>query len=165
MATDYWKLCETGLITLLRTELSSYYSEPTKQVTASDDSYLDSGFDYFAITYPGAFPQSEVTSGYIRYNWEILLDVITRWKTSESKAWNENGFKAYRGDLIYLLNHTQKGMNLGKTNFVLSAVLSSEDRPNYIPVRGMEDSNMVIYSHIRQVCIVTVDQKVPRESL
>jgi len=164
MATDYWKLCETGLITLLRTELSSYWTDATKQVTASDDQYLSAGFDHFAFTYPGAFPQTEDTSGFIEYSWEILLDLMVRWKTSETKAWNENGFKAYRGDVIYLLNHTQKGRNLGKTQFVRDAILSSEDRPSYIPVSGTEDS-MVVYSHIRQVCLVTVRQIVPREGL
>lgn len=164
MATDFWRLAETGLINLLRTELASYWSDDEKQVTASDDSHLDAGFDFFAITYPGAFPILDTTSSFLVYSWEILLDLLTRWKTTESKAWNENGFKAYRADVIYLLNHTNKGRNLGKTNYVRDAVLSSEDRPNYIPVRGTEDSGQVVYSHIRQVCVVTVQMNVPRAS-
>ena len=164
MAIDYWKMLETGLIALLKAELTSYFPNADKQVTASDDSVLDNGNDFFAITYPGAFPQTEQSSSFVEYSWEILLDVITRWNTSESNAWNENGFKAFRADVIYLINHTQKGHNLNKTNYVRDAVLSSEDRPNYIPVRG-SSGEMVIYSHIRQVCVVTVQQIVPRESL
>lgn len=164
MAIDYWKMLETGLINLLIAELTAYFPNGTKQVTASDDSVLDNGNDFFAITYPGAFPQTEVTSGFIQYSWEILLDVMTRWNTTESNAWNETGFKAFRGDLIYLLNHTNKGRTLNGTNYVRNAILSSEDRPSYIPVRGSDENN-VVYSHIRQVCVVTVDQIVPRESL
>lgn len=162
MAADYFKLCENGLIALLKTELISYFPNGDDQVTASDDTVLDNGNNFYAFTYPGSFPQTETAEGFVVYSWEILLDVITRWTTTESKAWNENGFKAFRGDVIYLINHTIKGRNLGKTAFVQEAVISAEDRPSYIPLRGSDPANSV-FSHIRQVCSVTVRQIVPRE--
>ena len=160
--TDYYGLAEAGLISLLKTGLSSFFPNPDEQVTASDDSVLDNGNDFYAISYPGAFPQTDEASGFVIYDFEILLDIASRWDTSESDAWNNNGFKAYRSEVINLINHTNEGKNLGKTNFVRSALLSAEDRPNYIPVRGA-DPNNVVYSHIRQVCIVTVKMFVPTE--
>jgi hypothetical protein len=162
MAVDYWKNCETGLLNLLRSELSSLFPHGADQVTASDDTVLDNGNDFYAISYPGAFPQTEEAAGFIEYSWEILLEVVSRWNQSESKAWNESGFKALRSEVIYLINHTEKGRTLGKTNFIRGAVISADDRPNYIPVRGSDPAS-AIFSHIRQVCIVTVRQIVPRE--
>jgi len=161
MAVDYWKLCETGLINLLKTELVSLFPNGANQVTASDDTVLDNGNDNYAITYPGAFPVSEVTANYLEYSWQIMLDLLVRWKQSEAKAWNESGFKALRAEVLYLINHTQKGRTLGKTNYVRDAVIAANDNPRYIPLRG-SDPNNAIFSHIGQVCVVTVKQIVPR---
>ena len=162
MATDYFALCETGLVNLLKTELVSLFPNGAKQVTASDDTILDNGNDYYAITYPGAFPVTEESSSFLEYSWVILLDLLSRWKESETKAWNENGFKKLRSEVLYLLNHTTKGQTLGKTNWVRSVVISAEDNPRYIPVRGASPDNP-IFSHIGQVCTVTVKQIVVRE--
>lgn len=159
--TDWYKTAEDGLITLLKTELPSLFPNGDKQVTASDDTVYDNGNDFYATTYPGAFPVTAKTSSHLIYDWEILLDLLSRWKTTESKAWNESGFKALRSAVINLINHTEKGRTLGKTNYIKSAVISAEDRPRYIPLRGTDPSNPV-FTHIGQVCIVTVTMMVPR---
>jgi len=163
-ATDYWLLCDAGLRALLISELTTLFPDGTKQVTASDDTVLDSGKDNFAITYPGAFPQTEEAAGFVTYSWEILLELATRWNKTESKAWNENGFKNLRSEVIYLINHTRAGRTLGGVNFVRNAIMSAEERPSYIPVNA-PDGSVIAFSHIRQVCIVTVDQMVPRETI
>ena len=162
MTTDYYKLCEDGLIAFLISDLPLVFPNGAKQVTASDDTVIDNGNDYYAITYPGSFPQTELTEGFVVYSWEILLDVMSRWKKTESKAWNENGFKYLRSEIIYLINHTRAGRSLNKTLFVQEAVLSANDSPSYVPLRGTDPGNPV-FTHIRQVCMVTVRQLVPRE--
>jgi hypothetical protein len=159
--TDWYKTAEDGLIALLKTELPSVFPNGAAQVTASDDTVYDNGNDFYATTYPGAFPVTDRASTHLLYDWEILLDLLSRWKTTESRAWNENGFKALRSAVINLINHTEKGRTLGKTNYVKSAVLSAEDRPRYIPLRG-SDPNNPVFTHIGQVCIVTVTMMVPR---
>lgn len=161
---DFYLTAETALLTLLKDGLPSFFPNPDEQVTASDDSVLDNGNDFYCISYPGAFPQTEEASGFVVYNMEILLDVISRWDESEDDAWNENGFKAFRSAIINLINHTKDGKLLGNTSYVQNALISAEDRPSYIPVRGT-DPNNVTYSHIRQVCVVTVQILVPVETV
>jgi len=45
---------------------------------------------------------------------------------------------------------------------VRDAFLQAEDRPRYIPLIGSDPDNPT-FSHIGQVCIVTVKMMVPRE--
>lgn len=159
--TDFYSVAETGLLTLLKTELVSFFPNGDKQVTASDDTVYDNGNLFYATSYPGAFPVNERTSTHLVYDWEILLDLLSKWQTTESKAWNDNGFKAFRSAVINLINHTEKGRSLGKTNYVRSAVISSEQQPRYIPLRG-SDPNNPSFTHIGQVCTVTVTMIAPR---
>jgi hypothetical protein len=161
--TDYFVTAETGLLTLLKTELTSFFPNGDKQVTASDDTVYDNGNDFYATTYPGAFPVTDRASTHLIYEWELLLDLLAKWKTTESRAWNENGFKALRSAVVNLINHTEKGRTLGKTLFIKSAVISAEDRPRYIPLKTGDPNNLIV-SHIGQVCIVTVTMHVPRAS-
>lgn len=159
--TDWYKTAEDGLLALLKAELPSLFPNGDKQVTASDDTVYDNGNRYYATSYPGAFPVADRASTHLLYDWEILLDLLSKWDGSESKAWNENGFKALRSAVINLINHTEKGRTLGKTNYIKSAVISAEDRPRYIPLRNTDPNNPT-FSHIGQVCIVTVTMMVPR---
>jgi hypothetical protein len=161
--TDYYSIAETGLLTLLKTELSSYFPHGTphgtKHVTASDDTILSNGNDNYAISYPGNFPVISTASSFRIYNWEILLDIMVRWKKDTASAWAE--LKDLRQAIIALINHTEKGRTLGKVNYVREAVIAAEERPRYIPVRGSDPNNPII-SHIGQICIVTVTMNVPR---
>jgi len=159
MTTDFYGIAETGSITLLKTELTSFFPNGAKQVTASDDTILDNGNDYYAITYPGNFPVVDTASSFRIYDWEIQLDILARWKTNNAAAWA--AFKDLRSAVINLVNHTEKGHTLGKTNYVKSAILGAEERPRYIPVRGTDENNPT-FSHIGQVCIVTVTMQIPR---
>jgi len=160
MTTDYYSAAENGLIALLKTNLTSYFPNADKQVTASDDTVYDNGNDYYATTYPGNFPVTEISGTRYEYSFEVMLDILSRWKTTELAAWN--AFKAYRNAVIDLVNHTNKGHNLNKTNFVRDAFMQAEDRPRYIPLQGTDPDNPT-FSHIGQVCIVTVKMIVPRE--
>lgn len=159
--TDYFSIVEDGLVQLLREELlDTYFPNGDRQVTKSDDSVLDNGNDYYAITYPGAFPITEDAAGFIEYSWELPMELMVRWLKGEKNTWDL--FKAFRADVITLINHTRKGRNLGKTLYVRDVVLSAEEPPSYLPLRGSSPENPV-YTHIRQVCTVTVKQLVPRE--
>jgi hypothetical protein len=157
--TDHYSIAETGLLTLLKTELSSYFPHGIKQVTASDDTILDNGNDNYAISYPGNFPVISTASSFRIYNWEILLDIMVRWKKDTASAWSN--FKNLRQAVIAEINHTEKGRTLGKINYVREAVIAAEERPRYVPVRGSDPNNPII-SHIGQICIVTVTMNVPR---
>jgi hypothetical protein len=159
--TDFFVTAETGLLTLLKTELTSFFPNGDKQVTASDDTVYDNGNDFYATSYPGAFPVTDRASTHLIYEWEILLDLLSKWRTTESRAWNQNGFKALRSAVINLINHTEKGRTLGKTLFIKSATISAEDHPRYIPLKTGDPNNLIV-SHIGQVCIVTVTMMVPR---
>jgi len=159
--TDYYTTVETGLISLLRSELADpYFPNATKQVMASDDTVLDNGNDYYAIAYPGNFPVTETANQFLEYSWEVQLDVLSRWNTTEAAAWA--AFKPYRNAVINLLNHTLTGRTLGKTNFVRNSLASSEARPRYIPMRGSNPDDPT-FTHIGQIFIVTVKQIVPGE--
>lgn len=160
MAVDFYSsLAEAGLVELLKDELPALFPNGEKQVTASDDTILDNGNDYYAIAYPGNFPVIDTASSFRVYDWEIQLDILARWKTNHAAAWA--AFKALRSEVVYLINHTETGRSLGKTNYVRSAMIAAEDRPRYIPVRGTDENNPT-FSHIGQVCIVTVTMTVPR---
>lgn len=157
--TDYYSVAEAGLLALLKTQLSSYFPNGAKQVTASDDTVLDNGNDFYAIAYPGNFPISVNASSFRTYDWEIRLDILTRWNKNTVTAWST--FKDLRQAVIALINHTEKGRTLGKTNFVKEASVQAEDRPRYIPVRGTDPNNPTM-SHVGQICTVTVTMQVPR---
>lgn len=159
--TDYYSLAEDGLLSILKTELASYFPQGTKQVTASDDTILDNGNNNYAISYPGNFPVAIKTSSFIVYNFEVRLDVLVRWNKNTVTAWD--AFKDLRNAIIILVNHTQNGRSLGKTNYVVSeeTVIQAEDRPRYVPMRGANPDNPII-SHVGQICNVNVTMKVPR---
>jgi len=162
MTTDYYSLAENGLIALLKTELASpYFPHADIQVTASDDTVYDNGNDYYATTYPSRFPVTEISGSRYEYSYDVVLDILARWTTTELAAWN--AFKTYRNAVIDLVNQTNKGHNLNKTNFVRDAFMQSDVDPRYIPVKGSDpnDPDPTI-SHIGQVCVVTVKMIVPR---
>lgn len=162
MTIDYYNLGEAGLIAFLKTQLASpYFPNADKQVTASDDEILSNGNSYYAITYPGNFPITEVerSATFLQYEWEILLDLLVLWKTSTATVWAT--FKPYRDAVIQAINHTKAGKTLDRTDFVRNAVIQAEDRPRYIPMRGADPDNPT-FTHLGQVCIVTVTMIVPR---
>lgn len=161
--TDYYTLAEAGLIALLKDQLADPYypnanNAKSPQVTASDDTILNNGNNYYAIAYPGNFPVTETSSTFMQYDWEIQLDVLSRWPKTTADAWAK--FRPYRDAVIQLINHTKQGRNLGNTNFVRNAFIQAEERPRYIPLNP-EDPRSVM-THIAQLCIVTVRMIVPR---
>jgi len=84
MSIDYYNSAEAALIAFLKAQLSAYYPNAAKQVTASDDEILSNGNDYYAVAYPGNFPITEVerSATFLQYEWEILLDLLVRWNKS-----------------------------------------------------------------------------------
>jgi len=162
--TDYYNTAEAALIAFLKTQLADpYFPNADLQVTASNDEILSNGNDYYAVAYPGNFPISgtEVSSTQIQYEWEILLDLLVRWNKSTAIVWST--FKPYRDAVIQIINHTKAGKTLDRTNYVRNAVIQAEDRPRYIPMRGADPDNPT-FTHLGQVCIVTVTMNVPRNN-
>ena len=153
---DYYDLVETAAITLIRSELASYLDEPTKQVTKSDDTYLDQGYDYFAIAYPGAFPAEWFAVQNITAPWEVIFDIMVRWKDTEPAAWA--AFKAWRAEFFYLFNIRRIGRTLNGTPRVENVLFAAEDRPRYIPVEASNPESGIAF--IAQACILTVTTKI-----
>jgi hypothetical protein len=157
--TDFYDVCETAAVTMFQNELASRWKDKDKQVTKSNDSFLDRGFDAFILAYPGAGPTQYAGTQALTVQWEILLDVIVRWDQNTAKAWAD--FKSLRSDVFNLVNLTQTGRTLGWTPSIEGTLLSIAERPRYIPLN--RDPNTSIISHIAQICTLTVTQKVDKE--
>lgn len=163
--TDYYGICEDAAIQLLRETEAFAWQNKNKQVTKSDDRFLDEGFDRFAITYPGAFPTVFASTDTSEVQWEILLDILTRWNKSEAEAWSI--FKSYRSKVFNLFNLSYEGRyltnptNQVRTAGIVKVNLVAQDRPRYIPVDP--ESPQVVFSHIAQVMVLTVTQNINKE--
>lgn len=158
--TDYYNVIESAVIDLLRAELpAAYIEDEDKQITKSDDTHLDSGYDYFVIAYPGAFPTDGFAAQTVSVDWEIILDAIVRFNASEPEAWA--ALKAWRAELFYLFNLRRIGRTLDRTSRVENVLLSSTDRPRYIPVvPGDIDSGVAF---IAQAMTLTVTEKINKD--
>lgn len=157
--TDNYGIIEEAIVTLLRTAPGFVWKNPEQQVTKSNDVYLDQGFDHHAITYPGAFPSSFGGTDVLTVQWEVLIDLLVRWKTSEEKAWIE--FKSYRSKVFNLFNLSYKGRDLDRTPGVTNVTLTAPERPRYIPLNRDPDTDIV--SHVAQVTVLTVTQAINKE--
>ena len=155
---DFYDLIETAVVTLVRSELSSYFTEPTKQVTKSDDTYLDQGYDHFLIAYPGAFPTTGYATQIQAVEWEVVLDMLIRFDGTEPEAWAR--FKALRADVFYLFNVRRIGRTLNGTARVERVSLGSEERPRYIPHEASNPDSGIAF--IAQAMALTVFEKVNR---
>lgn len=159
ITTDYFSICEDATVNLLRDTSEFQWKDSVKQVTKSNDLFLDKGFDTNAITYPGAFPSTFGGTDVITVQWEILLDLLVRWKTTEKEAWIE--FKSFRSKVINLFTLSYEGRTLNRTPGITNTVFTASDRPRYIPLQQNPDSDIV--SHIAQVTVLTVTQQINKE--
>lgn len=161
ITTDYFGIVEDATVALLRNTAAFDWKDGTKQVTKSNDVYLDKGFDHFAITYPGAFPSGFSGTETLEVKWEVLIDLLVRWDTTEDAAWTR--FKAFRSKVFNLFNLSYEGRDLNRTPGVMPpVVLTTNDRPRYIPLNKDPESDIV--SHIAQVMVLTVTQSINKES-
>lgn len=160
IATDYFDVCESAVIALLQGEPSFNWKDADKQVTKSNDVYLDKGFDNFAITYPGAFPQVFDGTDVVTVQWEVLIDLLTRWQANEAQAWID--FKAFRSKVFNLFVLSYEGRFLNRTAGIKVTSFNANDRPRYIPLNRDPNSNIV--SHIAQVTTLIVTQTINKES-
>jgi len=151
--TDWYSAAELAFRNLVKSELTSYFPSATAddQVTKSDDTVYDLGFDAFLTTYPGAFPTEQVGTREVQVSWEILVDLLYRYTTNEAAMWN--AFIAYRSDVFNLINLTDKGRNLNRTDRVRNCSLTAEDRPRFIP----DDNDPNTVNFIAQTCVLTVN--------
>lgn len=79
--TDYYSLCELGVMTLFRT-LSYFSPNPMRQV--SDNRYnINKGADYWAVFVPSTFTSTKLDPHNYRYVWVIVFDLYVRYKTAE----------------------------------------------------------------------------------
>ena len=120
---DHYSVCETALMTRLRT-LTSYFPAGTGKSAgwqvSDDDTVFSQGGDYFVIVRPGEFPT--VQKGLLAdVSWHVKAVIYARfieYKTS----WGM--FKAFRSDIFNLLNADP---SLDRTNGVYSVTVSSKD--------------------------------------
>lgn len=156
--TDHYDLVVTAFHAMLGESLPEYFPRPDKQFSKADDTILDNGHDYYVTAYPGAFPIEPMGTGVYEVDWEVQVELYVRWKKSEKQAWID--FSAFRADIFNLVNVTMKGRTLDRTNGVRDAVLSSADRPSYIPVNSAALDGAVAF--IRQICLLNVPYKINR---
>lgn len=154
--TDYYSAVELAARNLVKAELPSYFPPATAdtQVTKSDATVYDYGFDYYFTTYPGAFPTLPAGVQMVEVTWEILVDVLSRFNSNEAQAWID--FTAFRSDVFNLFNVSNKGRNLDRASGVRRVLLASEERPRYIPLRAEDEDSPPAF--IAQVCILNVTQ-------
>lgn len=161
ITADYFGICEDATIALLKNTAAFGWVDKDKQVTKSNDVYLDKGFDHFAITYPGAFPSGYSGTETLEVKWEILIDLLVRWDTNEAAAWTR--FKTFRSKVFNLFNLSYEGRDLNRTPGINPpVVLTTTDRPRYIPLNKDPESDIV--SHIAQVMVLTVTQTINKEN-
>ena len=153
---DHYDLLETAAMQLVRTELVTYFPAPEETVTKSDDTMLDQGHDYFVIFYPGSFPTTKAGNQVLNVDWEIIVDVMTRYDGTEPEAWTQ--FKTIRSEMFHLFNVLKIGRTLGGTARVLNVLLSAEERPRYVPIVPGEPNSGVAF--IAQVMTVTVTEMI-----
>jgi len=121
--SDHYSICETALMTRLRT-LTSYFPAGTGKSAgwqvSDDDTVFSQGGDYFIVVRPGEFPT--VQKGLLAdVSWHVKAVIYVRfieYKTS----WGR--FKAFRSDIFNLLNADP---SLDRTNGVFSVTVSSKD--------------------------------------
>ena len=134
---DYFSIAESAVVAVVRDHLDNkavYFTKPAKQITKSDDSVLGEGFEYFFITYPGAFPVVPQGVGVIEVTWMIGVDIFCRF-TTYPDTWKR--FKAFRSDVFNLFDVNKIGRNLDRTPGVRDVLLSSESEVVGV---GEEDS-------------------------
>lgn len=154
--TDHYSTLEAAFRTLAITELPAYFpaAKAAEMVTKSDDTVYDRGHDYYLTTYPGAFPVERLGVQSISVGWEILVDLLTRWKGGEAESWDR--FILYRSDIFNLYNVSNKGRNLNRTAGVFSVTFGTVDRPRYIPL--IYDNPDSPPAFIAQTCVATITE-------
>ena len=149
--TDHYTVCETALITRLRS-LTSYFPAGTDKSAgwqvSDDDTVFSQGGDYFVIVRPGEFPT--VQKGLLAdVSWHVKAVIYVRfieYKTSWSM------FKTFRSDVFNLLNADP---TLTKTNGVWNVMVSSKDDAG-----KLLDTKGNPMNWIAQLLDVTINQRI-----
>jgi hypothetical protein len=150
---DHFSICQDAALDLIGDTLTTRFTNVAKQISKADDSVLKNGYDFFAIAYPGTAPTASMGTGVIEVTWEILVDVLVRWKTTEAKAWIE--FESLRSDLFNLFNLTEDGRTLRRTAGVKPGLVASfDERPRYIPlVAGATDGAVAFIAQVMKLSV------------
>jgi len=156
--TDQYSVVEKGFRDYVKAQMTTYFPLVTQdvQVTKSDATVLTRGYDYYLVTYPGAFPTIDREAGVriIETNWEILVEIFSRFPKSEQDAWDR--FIPFRSDLFNTINATEAGRNLNGTNGIRGCLISAEERPYYVPVNADDPDSPAAF--ISQVCVLNARQ-------
>lgn len=96
---DYYKLCQTGIMNLLR-GLSYFSTRPLIQVTDNRNN-INRGFDYWAVFLPSTFTRSKAGPKDITYAWITIFDLYVRYVTAEEAP---SKFMEVRSAIINLLD-------------------------------------------------------------
>lgn len=80
--TDYYELCQEGVMTLLRSLEMFQQVDPLKQVTINRNN-LNKGANTWAVFTPSSYTSSKIDAHNKRYSWTMLMDLYIRYKTAE----------------------------------------------------------------------------------
>ena len=97
--TDYYGLCQSGVMTLLRS-LSYFSSKPMVQVSTNLNN-VNKGFAHWAIFKPSTFTSSRLDPHNKRYVWRMLFDLYVRYKTADEVI---PKFQEVRSAIVNLLD-------------------------------------------------------------
>lgn len=121
--TDQYALCESALITRLRTLANPFFPAGDSAAgwqVSDDDTVVNKGGDYFIIVRPGEFPVE--THGHdADVNWHVKAIIYVRFKEYKT-SWTN--FKVFRSAIFNLM---WADRTLNKTNGVWNVTLSSKD--------------------------------------
>lgn len=152
---DHYSAVEDAVIALVKDHIenkATYFTQPAKQVVKSDDTVLTGGFEYFFITYPGAFPTNFAGTEAVNVLWSVEVEIFVRFSTP-STTWAH--FKAFRSDLFNLFNVAKIGRTLNRTAGILNCVLSGNTEPIAYAEEGTSDPTF-----FSQKLLLSVDYKI-----
>lgn len=129
--TDQYALCETALITKLRTLTDLF---PKDYQVSDDVAVLNRGGDTFFIVQPDAFPATRADGRDLFVNWLVTGDLYVRYK---SRVESLSRFKAARSAIFNLLGPDSLNgtSNIMRTVLAASGGLQQDipgDNPNFI---------------------------------
>jgi hypothetical protein len=128
--TDYYGLCEAALVERIRT-LTDFF--PKSEFVTDDDAILNKGADFYVVVTPDTFTTVRADGLANDVEWNILMDVYTKFTTmNESKS----KMKLVRAALLNLitppcLNHVN-GVSRSLITANGGLFQDAPNRPNFV---------------------------------
>lgn len=151
MATDYYKLCEDGLKTVLA-QLTAYFQNDW-QIMNGDETGLIQGAEYFLRLHPDNFSDTVVESQQAEVDWTIEAKMYVRFQELQT-SWD--AFRALRSEIFFKVLQYP---SLNGVTGVTSVRIGASESPVYI-VDDPEVANPTPL-FISQTFQITVHQILP----